>query len=180
MAVQTKMTAAEFLELPETSQRTELIDGEIIVAPAPRDSHQDTVFEAAKYVERIAPQGKVRLSPVDVYLDESNVVQPDVIWNSHNSPCILIADSYWQGAPDLVVEVLSPSTALRDKRTKFQLYEKYGVREYWIVDAIAHYVEVWLHVEGKFSLHGVFGTGETFVSKVLGEKQVEVSSIFGT
>ncbi|MCZ2094973.1 MAG: Uma2 family endonuclease, partial [Anaerolineae bacterium] len=93
MAVQTKITADEFLQLPETNTLTELIDGEIVVAPAPRDSHQDTVFEAAKYVERIAPHGKIRLAPIDVYLDDINVVQPDVMWNGADSPCVLIDDA---------------------------------------------------------------------------------------
>jgi Uma2 family endonuclease len=134
MAIQTKMTAAEFLQLPETTEHIELIDGEIVVAPSPRDSHQYTGFESAKYIERIAPHGRIRVSPIDLHLDESNVVQPDVMWNGPDSPCVLIDDAFWQGSPDLVLEILSPSTALRDKREKFRLYEKYGVREYWIAD----------------------------------------------
>ena len=80
----------------------------------------------------------------------SNAVQPDVLWNSPASRCVLVDDAYFRGAPDLVVEVLSPSTALRDKQTKFRLYEKYGVREYWIVEPTAQYVEVWALVEAKF------------------------------
>jgi Uma2 family endonuclease len=180
MAVQAKITADDFLQLPETNLPTELIDGEIIVAPAPKASHQNTVFSSAKTIEKIAPHGKVYISPIDVYLDERNVVQPDVMWNGTDSQCILIDDSYWRGAPDLVVEVLSPSTALRDKQTKFRLYEKYGVREYWMVEPAAQYVEVWYLVEGKFALHGVFGVGETFTSTVFGNKSVDVSLIFGS
>ena len=179
MAVQTKMTAQEFLQLPESQTFTELINGEIIVSPAPKDSHQSTVFETAKYVERLAPHGKVRLAPIDVYLDESNVIQPDVMWNSSESQCILIEDDYWRGAPDLIVEVLSRSTALRDKRAKFHLYEEHGVKEYWIVDALARYVEVWRQQEGEFVHNGIYGEGETFVSAVLDEKVVEVLSLFG-
>ncbi len=179
MAVQTKMTAAEFLQLPELNQPTELIDGEVIMAPAPRDSHQNTVFKAAKYVESTAPSGEIRVSPIDVYLDDTNVVQPDVMWIGTESSCMLVDDAYWRGAPDLVVEVLSPSTALRDKGKKFRLYEKYGVREYWMVEPIARYVEVWYLNEGRFVLHGVFGVGETFTSAVFGQKVVEVSAIFG-
>ncbi len=179
MAVQTKITADEFLQLPETNTLTELIDGEIVVAPAPRASHQNAVFTCAKAVEKAAPDGKVYLAPIDVYLDDTNVVQPDVMWNGADSLCILIDDAYWRGAPDLVIEVLSPSTALRDKQAKFRLYEKHDVREYWIVEPTARYVEVWYHGGEAFALHGVFGAGDTFTSAVLGQKAVDVSAMFG-
>ena len=179
MAVQTQITAAEFLQLPEASLPTELIDGEIIVSPAPKVSHQNTVFTTTKVVETIGSQGKVHLAPIDVYLDDLNVVQPDVMWNGSESQCILVEDSYFRGAPDLVVEVLSPSTALRDKQAKFRLYEKYGVREYWIIEPTAQYVEVWVHADEKFTLHGVFGTSDSFTSQILGAKQVSVAAIFG-
>jgi Uma2 family endonuclease len=86
---------------------------------------------------------------------------------------------YWQGALDLVMEILSPSTALYDKRAKFRLYEKYDVREYWIADAQARYIEVGRRVEENFILYGVFGAGETFTAAVLGDKTVEVSALFG-
>jgi len=180
MAVQTKITAEEFLKLPETSQRMELIDGEIIVAPAPRISHQNTIYSAAKTVEQAAPHGKVHLSPTDVYLDEFDVVQPGLMWNSRESQCVQVGDAYFRGAPDLVIEVLSPSTALRDKGAKFRLYEKHGVGEYWMADAVAKYVEVWRRDGDKFVRYGVFGAGETFVSVVLGEKTINVDAIFGS
>jgi Uma2 family endonuclease len=178
MAIQTKMTAAEFLQRPETNRHVELIDGEIVVS-APKASHQRASFESAKHIEIIAPHGIVFQAPQDVYLDESNVVQPDVMWNGPDSQCILIDDSYWRGAPDLVLEILSPSNAAHDKRVKFQLYEKHGVREYWIMDIPAHRLEVWQRANEKFVLHGIFGTGEIFVSAVLGDKTVEVSALFG-
>ncbi len=158
---------------------TELINGEIFVAPAPRDSHQKTVFRAAKYIESIAPEGEIRVSPIDVYLDDINVVQPDVMWNGVDSPCVLVEDAYWRGAPDLVVEVLSPSTALRDKSTKFQLYEQFGVREYWIIDPTGQYIEVYVLTAGKFARQGVFGGSDSFTSAVLAGKSVAAAAIFG-
>ena len=179
MAIQTKMTAAEFLQRPETNQIVELIDGEILVS-APKPSHQRASFESAKYIESIAPHGIVFQAPQDVYLDESNVVQPDVMWNGPDSQCSLIDDSSWRGAPDLVLEILSPSTVSRDKGIKFQLYEKHGVREYWIMNVSAHQIEVWRLADAKFVQLGIYGAGETFVSTVLGDKTVEVSALFGT
>ena len=177
MAVQTKMTADEFLRLPETSQRTELIDGEIIVT-APELDHQDILLNTAFALKNLVPDGKVRVSPVDVYLDDFNLVQPDVLWASAESKCVPFGKKYMRGAPELVVEVLSPSTALRDKGVKFRLYEAHGVHEYWIIDPAAQYVEVWQRSGEKFERHGVFGAGESFVSAALGQKAVEVSEIF--
>ena len=179
MAVQTKMTAAEFLELPETMDRVELIDGEIVtMAPAPEPNHQIGAARAYDVVKALAPGGIVLFSPIDVHLGANDVVQPDVLWISPESNCT-IEQKFLSGAHDLVVEILSPSTALRDKQVKFRLYEKYGVREYWIIEPTVHYVEVWQQVGGKFALLGVYGIGETFVSAVLAQKSVEVSPIFG-
>ena len=75
--------------------------------------------------------------------------------------------------------MLSLSTALRDKQAKFRLYEKHGVGEYWLVEPIARYIEVWYRSDEKFALHGVFGAGETFLSAVSGQQPVEVAAIFG-
>ena len=69
---------------------------------------------------------------MDVYLNDSNVVQPDVLWVATDSEaCVLVDNKYWKGAPDVIVEVLSFSTANRDYRVKYDLYEKHGVRAYW-------------------------------------------------
>jgi Uma2 family endonuclease len=179
MAIQTKITAEEFLHLPESQTPTELINGEIIVAPAPELYHQDIVLQTAILIKTTAPDGKVYIAPVDVHLDDVNVTQPDVLWLSPDSQCSAVDGKRLFGAPDLVVEVLSPSTALRDKSVKFQLYEKYGVREYWIIEPTGQYVEVWLLTDGKFARHGVFGGSDSFTSAVLGDKSVAAAAIFG-
>jgi len=178
MAVQTKMTAKEFLQLPESLTLTELIDGELIMAPAPVPKHQLTSAHLYDTVKAIAPGGTIIFAPIDVYFTETDVVQPDLLWIAPEGQC-KIGEKYLSGAPDLIVEVLSPSTALRDKQGKFRLYEKHGVREYWIIEPTAQYIEVWVRADEKFTLHGVFGAGETFTSIVLGQKTVEVASIFG-
>jgi Uma2 family endonuclease len=179
MAVQTKMTADEFLQLPESQTLTELIDGDVIVAPAPELGYQDSVLASASFIKVLAQAGKVYIAPVDVHFDDGNVVQPDVMWLSPDSACFPAEGKRLIGAPDLIVEVLSPSTALRDKGVKFRLYEQYGVREYWLIDPAARYVEVWWRDGEKFALQGVFGEAETFASVVLGEKVVEVLSLMG-
>lgn len=173
-----RMMAEEFLSLPETLERIELINGEVVMSPSPVDPHQDAVLAAASLIRQIAPAGKVKIAPLDVYIDGINVVQPDVFWISDaNTKCILIDNKYWHGAPDLVIEVLSPSTAERDYGVKFDLYQQYGVREYWIIDTTALFVQVFRLEDGKFVRQGVFGTDKTFVSSTLGDVLIQVSEI---
>jgi Uma2 family endonuclease len=176
--VTTRMTAAAFLALPETNLPTQLLGGEVVMTPAPSAKHQRIVFTVAKLVETLASDGVVYLAPVDVYLDETDVVQPDVIWIAPDSTCVLVEDRYWQGAPDLVIEVLSPGTARMDKRDKFRLYETHGVREYWLVDPEAEYIEVWRREEERFVQDGVFGPDESFLSAVLHGQEVKGEAVF--
>lgn len=175
--IKTRMTATEFLELPETNLPTELINGEVFRMPAPQLSHQDVVLMLAIFLKQKLATGKVYVAPVDVYLDDENVIQPDVLWISpDNQQCVSVEGKYLRGAPDLVVEVFSPGTARRDKRDKFRLYQKYGVREYWMVDPIEQFIEVLQLLKGKFALLDVYGPGEVFTSPLIGE--VDVNAIF--
>lgn len=168
--VVTRMTAAEFLELPESNQITELIDGEVSVSPAPLIDHQNVVLETAVILRGLIPDGRVYIAPSDVYFDDINVVQPDIFWISDkNERCIAVGRKHFRGAPDLIVEVLSSGTTRIDRKTKFNLYEKYGVREYWMVEPIEQYVEVWVRDGEKFVRLGLFEPHETFTSPLLGE-----------
>ncbi|NWF68150.1 MAG: Uma2 family endonuclease [Chloroflexi bacterium] len=163
-----RMTASQFFALPESNQIRELIDGELIVNP-PKDPHQVIGGNTYFYLRQIMPNGKARVSPVGVYLDEINILEPDVFWVSPtNNNCALHEDQYWHGAPDLIVEVLSPPTARQDRVVKFQLYEKYGVREYWIIEPLDLYVEVWNYEAGKFAFQGSYRPGAVFASRTLG------------
>jgi Uma2 family endonuclease len=179
MVDQLKITAAEFLAMPETPETIELINGELSVSPTPVDLHQYTVVELIFVFRKISPdRGRVRTAPLDVHFDDENVVQPDVFWISKpESRCKLGEDGYWHGAPDLVVEVLSPSTAIKDRGRKYTLYERYGVREYWIVDTDGRYIEVYQHNGTEFKRLGVFGVDETFKSIVL-DVEINVMEIF--
>ena len=121
--------------------------------------------------------GEWRVAPCDVYLDDLNVVQPDLFWVSpENQNCHLI-DNYWHGAPDLVIEILSPGTTRRDRDTKYSLYEKAGVREYWIVEAEELYIEVYIWRDGSFVRQGIYGLGESFASPVLNGVTLSVDTL---
>lgn len=179
--IQTKqrMTIAEFKALPETLVPTELIEGELIVSPSPKNAHQAASSKLVLVVQLVMPGGMLFHAPMDLYLDDANAVQPDLFWVAPESRCTLGEDGYWYGPPELVVEIFSPSSTVRDKITKFKLYEKHGIAEYWMVDPVAEYIEVWQLVDGRYRLQGVFAGDDTFVSKVLGEMTIQVGKIFG-
>lgn len=175
-----RMTREEFLTLPETNVPHELIDGELIVSPTPKHPHQQLLFKLAKYIEQLTLGGEVVISPIEVHFDDGNIVEPDIFWVSGpESKCKLGADGYWYGAPDLIVEVLSPSTEARDRKAKFELYEKLGVRQYWLAHPEAHFFEVFALAEGRFVRKELFEAGQTFASDVLGQ-QVDISAILGS
>jgi len=174
--VRERMTAAEFFLLPETNTFVELINGEIIVSPSPVPQHQRLNFKLAKMVDRLISDGEVLIAPMDVHFDEDNVAQPDILWVSAANKDI-ITKKRIEGVPDLIIEIASPGTVRRDRREKFDLYEKYGVREYWLVDAVAAFIEVYYHENGRFQRLGVFTNGDSFESKALG-KTVTLNDVF--
>ncbi len=139
------MTTDEYLHAYETNRPRELMYGIVREPPAPFFSHQQVVFTIARrladHVER-AGLGDVAVAPVDVILDaeRSLIVQPDVLFVSNERKSI-IRDQIW-GAPDLVVEVLSPGTAAHDRTQKLAWYRQYGVRECWLVDPAASRITV--------------------------------------
>jgi Uma2 family endonuclease len=177
MATETrKMTASEFLQLPVSNLPHELINGEEVMAPAPTGNHQRVLLEAAILLKRLVPNGEVLIAPVDVYLDDLDIVQPDIVWVAEGSHCTWVEDKHLRGAPDLVVEIFSPGSLRRDRKDKFRLYEKFGVREYWMIDADEKLLEIWQPQEGRFVLVDVFGPGDPCVSPLLGE--VDVRAVF--
>lgn len=177
MTTQTRVTADEFFQLPESNQFIELIDGEIMMSPSPVPDHQDVIGNGFMLLKQAARErgGRVFVSPLDVHLDESNVPQPDIIYLAPDSRCV-VAEKRLVGAPDLLVEVLSPGSIKRDRSEKFLLYERHGVREYWIIDPRDQLVEAWQLREGRFSLLGAFVVGETFESPLVGT--IEVTRLF--
>lgn len=181
-----RITVAEFAKLPETTHITELLDAVVYVTASPKDKHQQASFSLVGFLNDLKRQGQIsgtiRFAPMDVYLDDYNVPQPDVFFvRSDNTRCVLGADDYWHGPPDLVVEVLSPGTARRDKVDKFKLYEKHGIREYWIVEPTLLSVEVWVLTGTEFELQGTYSSSaeqHTFTSPVLDGLSVDLKVVF--
>lgn len=173
-----RMTAEEYRQLPETSQRMELIEGELVVSPSAVSDHQRLVLRFANDIDEAEIEGEVFVAPLDVYFDGENAFQPDVFWIAKDNDRCVERDGYFYGPPDLVIEVLSPSTARYDKTVKFLVYEKYGVREYWLADPKRKTVEVWRRGEEEFTLLDIYNDTDTFVSVVLSNKHIDLTAIF--
>ena len=146
-----RFTYRDYLLLPEGDRR-ELIEGDFYVVPAPSFRHQIISRNRGTLLwefVRGEGLGQVVWAPTDVVLSLESVVQPDILFISNERRGIITEDNV-SGAPDLVVEILSPSTAERDRELKRTLYARYGVREYWIVDPEDSSVEVMALEEAGF------------------------------
>lgn len=176
----TRVTFEEYMALPETNQIVELIDGEIVVN-APVDKHQKTLWQIVATVSPFMNTGEARFAPTELHFDDGNTFEPDLFWVSpENQQCFLEEKGrYWHGAPDLVIEILSPSTQANDRGIKFETYQRHGVREYWLVDPEAKFSEIYRHENGRFERQGVFKAGQSFGSAVLNNASIETKSWFG-
>lgn len=177
--VRIRITASDYALLPETPVPTELINGEVFVSASPKEKHQKAVMKGVQLLLALTQaKGTLRTAPMDVYLDEHNVFQPDSFWVSGEaSLCQLGSDDYWHGAPNLVCEVLSPGTAKRDRDDKFKVYQRTGVRELWLIDPLNLYVEVFTLHNQQFVRVGVYETEDTFSSAVLENQIIEVKRL---
>lgn len=149
------LTYEHYLELPNDGKRYEIIEGELYVSPAPSIKHQWTTTQLTIVVGTHVGDndlGHVYTAPCDVVLSFISVVQPDLLFISRERLGIL-TDPNVQGAPDLVVEVISPSSTKTDQETKRKLYEQYGVKHYWIFEPIQRWVRAYeLGADGTYEL----------------------------
>ena len=170
---------ARFLLLPEGAPY-QLINGELVMTPAPIPLHQLIVMELAMAMTLFVRKqqcGHVFIAPLDVYFDDENILQPDILFIERGREHI-IGKKMIEAAPDFIVEVLSPGTARYDLEEKYRAYEQGGVREYWIVDPDKKNIEVLVSTDGRFiQRETVSGTGQAR-STVLSGFSVQAVSIF--
>lgn len=141
--------------LLDDDQRHEIIDGNLLTAPAPDLWHQDWSRELTLIVVNHVKRnelGKVYVAPVDVVLDEENTVQPDLVFVSTANLGMLQPRAIF-GAPDLLVELISPSSVRRERYDKKELYARFGVKEYWIGDPANRSLEILTLKDGRYDLH---------------------------
>lgn len=137
--------------LPEGTP-VQLIENKLIKSPSPFDVHQKVLIKIVNqiinYIER-HHLGEVRIAPYDVYFDSDNIFQPDIIFIANDNLKNIQKNGY-HGAPDLVIEILSPSTAQYDLKEKKKVYERNGVKEYWIIDPNYKSAQGFYLKEGKY------------------------------
>ena len=174
-----RFTYEDYLNTPE-DKRYELLDGELIMVAAPNIPHQNTQRELGLSVGWFVKRrnlGLTYFTPTDVILSDTDVVQPDLLFVSHERMHIIAHDAI-HGAPDLVVEILSPSTARRDLTFKRRLYAKYGVKEYWQVNIDDRQVTVLSLGDNDYEVAAIYGSGETLTSPILPGFALAVDEIF--
>jgi len=140
----TRLTHDDYVNLPDDGRRHELIDGELIVTPAPVTRHQRIARRLLVAIDlhlQATRTGEVFIAPLDVILSAYDVVQPDLLFVSNERRAIV--QDWVRGAPDLVVEILSPASRRADEVTKRHLYGRFDVREYWIVDPEVDAIKVY-------------------------------------
>jgi Uma2 family endonuclease len=183
MATQPRTTGLTYEDLrafPEDNLRRELIDGELIVTAAPSTRHQDVVVwicvRLALYTEEHG--GKVYVAPTDVFLSDVNVVEPDVLYvRPENVSRVELP--FVRGAPDLVVEVSSPSTRRLELVRKRELHERFGVPEYWYVDLDADRVEVYRLEAGAYGPPTLLTRADTLQSPQVPGLSIGVDDLLG-
>ena len=176
-----KYTYEDYAKTPE-GEWFEVHDGEIIPRQPTTTAHQRVSVKLGARIGAFIDGrklGEAYWRPLDVVLTDCDIVQPDFLFVS-NERLGVITELNLRGAPDLVVEILSPSTAAYDKGYKRDLYEKHGVKEYWMADMDSRTITVLrLNAAGVFELVGVYGEGDSFTSSVLAGFAVRVSEVFG-
>jgi Uma2 family endonuclease len=148
-----KLTYDDFVLFPDDGQRHELVDGEHYVTPSPNTKHQ-TVSGNLSWLIRswleTHPIGRLFYAPFDVVFSDFDVVEPDLLYLSHERAGDVLTAKNVRGAPELVVEIGSPATRQRDETIKRRLYERAGVSEYWVVDPELDVVRVYRRDEAGF------------------------------
>ena len=174
-----KLTYEDYAKTPD-DERYELLDGELVFMPSPKEIHQRILIKLGMLIYTFVMEkllGSVYVAPFDVVLSDTNTVQPDILFIS-NERSHIITEPNVQGAPDLAVEIISPSDPNRDRVRKRGIYERHGVAEYWLVDPYAGSVTVLTLRDGSYRTEGIYGKGDTLTSPTLPGFALDVSDLF--
>ena len=174
-----KFTYSDYCLLPE-DKRYELIGGELYMAPAPLTRHQVILLNLVLLIGPFVRQsnlGRLLPAPVDVIFSDEDVLQPDLIFVAVDREGI-VTERACEGAPDLVVEILSPSTRRRDRELKRKVYANYGVKEYWLVDPETESIQILRLGDIDFADCGIFRSGSSVSTPLLPRLELPVSDLF--
>jgi Uma2 family endonuclease len=162
-------TYADLETLPDDGKRYEILEGDLIVMPSPSLRHQRTIRHLCVRLHRFLEErstGEVILSPFDVVFDDTNVCQPDllVVLTDHDA---ILTQRCARGAPDIAIEVLSPSTAGNDLVRKRRIYERHGVSEYWVIDPEERTARIYRRKAGRLVQSEELGPAGCLSSPIL-------------
>jgi len=177
---QGEWTYDDYAALPDDGHRYEIVNGVLVISPTPTPDHQAIVGEILFYLRthiKLAGLGRVLPGPVDVELGPKSVFQPDVVvvLNAHLDR---VVEKKIIGAPDLVVEIASPSTAMYDRLVKYEQYARAGIAEYWIVKPTRRTIEVLVLEGGEYRSLGIFHGQDGLPSRVVAGVPVRVEQFF--
>lgn len=150
------LTYQDYCELPDDRIHYEIHEGELWMTPAPTPGHQDVLgnlYDSLRHHIRERGLGKLYFAPIDCLFSDTTITQPDLVYLAPDR-LALITERGIEGAPTLVVEVLSPSTRRTDRLRKFQLYAQFGVAHYWIVDPALRTIDAFTLVTDAFQPSG--------------------------
>ncbi len=174
------LTVADYRLMPAAGPRYQLIEGDLIMAPAPNRFHQDISgnlqYLLRAYLEE-HPIGKLYAAPLDVFLDEVNVYQPDLVFVAKARFAIL-RDAGIVGAPDLIVEILSPGTEHLDRKAKVRVYARSGVAELWLVDPTEKTVQLYDLMADAAHPTAAFPLKSSLSSRIFPELKIKLAAIF--
>lgn len=178
-----KLTYDDFVLFPDDGKRHELIAGEHYVTPSPRTDHQRVLgnlhYRIRAWLEA-HPVGQVFLAPFDVVLSDLDVVEPDLLYLSHERAAVALTPLHVRGVPELVVEIASKGTRKRDETVKRRLYERAGVSEYWVVDPAIDVVRVYRRAESGFARPAEYSreAGDVLTTQLLPGLELALSAVF--
>lgn len=175
------LTYEDYCALPDDGRRYEIIEGDLYVTPSPSRSHQEfaaNLLVVLKPFVTARRLGEVFIAPFDVIFEESSVVVPDLLFVTRERAGI-ITDRGVRGAPDLIVEILSPGTARRDRVEKAKLYARHGVSHYWLADPEVRILEVYELTEGQYRRTASLADDDSFSPSLFPGFTVALSSLWG-
>ncbi len=178
-ATQQRITYDELYEMPDDGILYELLDGELVTRAAPTFRHQQAVSRLDRLRAPVeeAGHGIVVVGPFDVVLDQYNMTLPDLIFVRSERQGI-VTDIGCHGAPDLIVEVVSPTSVERDWEDKRTTYQRFGVRSYWIIDLIGQAVHRLDLVDGRYVERQPLRPGDALTSSLFPGLALDVGRLF--
>ncbi len=174
-----RCTYEDYLKTPE-DKRYELINGELLMTPSPIPNHQRVSGKLEFVLRKFVTEnnlGEVFDAPCDVYLDDENVVQPDILFISKDRLDI-IGEKNIQGPPNFLIEIISEHSVYRDMVQKKRLYARFCVKEYWIVIPEEEEIEVYILKDNTYLLYRTYRKGDTLESSSLKGLKIRLKEIF--